>query len=100
MTRLGDIASKIRSKNAGPFWLTVDIFCDGPEAFERISTGMGSAEVARAFQVEPSSLRRFDIGALNVIKFSLPRHPVQGAADDRDMHGAAFGEILKGLEIA
>ena len=99
MTHLGDIATKIRSKNAGPFWLTIDIFCDGQKAFERVSAGLSSQAVARAFQIEPSALRRFDIDALNVIKFSLPRQPIQGAPDDRDMHGAAFSEILKGLEI-
>ncbi|MFQ3302569.1 MAG: hypothetical protein ACI9EH_001468, partial [Planktomarina sp.] len=36
MTKLGDIVPKIRSKNAGPFWLTIDIFCVSPELFTEI----------------------------------------------------------------
>lgn len=35
MTKLSEHTIKIRSKNAGPFWLTIDIFCDGPEAFTK-----------------------------------------------------------------
>jgi len=27
MYLLGDKVKKIRSKNAGPFWITIDIFC-------------------------------------------------------------------------
>jgi len=28
MAKLGAVVEKVRSKNAGPFWLTIDIFCD------------------------------------------------------------------------
>ena len=37
MTRLGDIVEKVRSKNAGPFWMTVDIFCGAPDAYARVT---------------------------------------------------------------
>ena len=30
---LGQMVRKIRSKNAGPFWLTLDIFCVDEENF-------------------------------------------------------------------
>ena len=28
MSTLGEKVKKIRSKNAGPFWITIDIFCE------------------------------------------------------------------------
>ena len=31
--RVADIALKVRSKNAGPFWVTVDVFCGGGPAY-------------------------------------------------------------------
>ncbi|WP_347311713.1 DUF4387 family protein [Defluviimonas sp. SAOS-178_SWC] len=99
MVELAEIAEKVRSKNAGPFWLTIDIFCGNRAAFERISTGLDSARVAALFHLDPDQLKRFDIAELNVVKFSLPRPAVQGTRADRDMHGAAWAVLLEELEI-
>ena len=99
MANLGQIVEKVRSKNAGPFWLTVDIFCGTPEAFERVSTGLTSARVASVFATDEATIKRFDIKALNVVKFSLPRPSIQGAADDRDMHGASWAALLAELPV-
>ncbi|MGB5558253.1 MAG: DUF4387 family protein [Paracoccaceae bacterium] len=98
MTRLGDIVEKVRSKNAGPFWMTVDIFCGTPAAFARV-TDLPTQHVASLFQTDPALIRRFDIADLNVVKFSFPRPQVQGSIHDRDMHGAALGALLAELEL-
>ena len=99
MANLGQIVEKVRSKNAGPFWLTVDIFCGTPEAFERVSTGLTSARVASVFATDEATIKRFDIKSLNVVKFSLPRPSIQGAVDDRDMHGASWAALLAELPL-
>lgn len=99
MARLGDIARKVRSKNAGPFWLTVDIFCDDPATFQTVVDGVSTAQIAALFAADPATLCRFDIPALNVVKFSLPRPAVQGALDDRDLHGASWGALVEALDI-
>ena len=35
MATFGDLAKLVRSKNAGPFWLTIDIMFDDAEAYRR-----------------------------------------------------------------
>lgn len=100
MVELGSLVEKVRSKNAGPFWLTVDVFCGDPQTFGRVTGGLDSAAVARLFGVEPQLLKRFDIPSLNVIKFSAPRPVVQGMRDDRDMHGAGWACLLEEMQIA
>jgi hypothetical protein len=35
MATLGDLAKLVRSKNAGPFWLTIDIMFDDAAAYRR-----------------------------------------------------------------
>lgn len=100
MADLGSISAKIRSKNAGPFWLTIDIFCGNRAAFVRISAGLDSARVAALYGADPATLKRFDIAELNVVKFSLPRPAIQGTRADRDMHGAAWACLLEELAIA
>ena len=99
MAELGSLVSKVRSKNAGPFWLTVDVFCDDAATFERVRAGLQDAAVARLFGVELQLLKRFDIPSLNVIKFSVPRPLVQGTRADRDMHGAGWGCLLEEMQI-
>ena len=99
MANLGQIVEKMRSKNAGPFWLTVDIFCGTPEAFTQVVSSLTTARVARVFATDEATIKRFDIEALRVIKFSLPRPSVQGAADDRDMHGASWAALLAELPL-
>lgn len=87
----------IRSKNAGPFWLTIDIFCDDAATFMRLckDARLGHPAVARLLRADAQSIRSFHIEALHVIKISLPRPVVQGAVDDRDMHGAAWANLLR-----
>ncbi|MFC0202376.1 DUF4387 domain-containing protein [Paracoccus rhizosphaerae] len=94
---LGDLVLKVRSKNAGPFWVTIDIFCDRPEVFQRLSGDLSTERVAELYQVSPDQLKRFDIADLRVIKFSLPRPVIQGSAADRDMHGAQYAALLEEL---
>jgi len=99
MPDIGSIADKVRSKNAGPFWLTIDIFCGDVAAFRRIRDGLSTDRVATALKVDAATIKRFDIEALNVIKISLPRPVVQGHINDRDMHGAAWAAVIAELDI-
>lgn len=99
MAKLGDICEKIRSKNAGPFWLSVDIFCGTSQIYDRVVAVLATDGIARLFAADPAQMKRFDIASLNVIKFSLPRPEIQGSVRDRDMHGASWAALLQELEI-
>ena len=100
MTTVGAVADKVRSKNAGPFWLTVDVFCTTPEAHARIRDGLSDAAVAAALGVPVQALARYDLPDLRVVKFSAPRPAIQGTAADRDMHGASFAALVAELPLA
>ena len=99
MAELGQIVEKVRSKNAGPFWLTIDIFCGSTDAFNQVVNGVSTERVAALFQTDAAALKRFDIASLNVVKFSLPRPNIQGTRLDRDMHGASFAALVAELDL-
>ncbi len=99
MPEVREIAEKVRSKNAGPFWVTIDIFCGSDAAFRQLVDGLSTERVAVALGAGVESLQRFDIAELAVIKISLPRPVVQGHRGDRDMHGAALASIVGELVI-
>ncbi|MBT0959273.1 DUF4387 family protein [Alphaproteobacteria bacterium KMM 3653] len=94
MPKLRDIAQKVRSKNAGPFWLTIDIFCGTPEAYGQITSALSDTQVAATFGTSAQNIKRFELPDLNVVKISLPRPTVQGSIQDRDMHGASWAALL------
>lgn len=99
MAELKTLVTKVRSKNAGPFWLTIDIFCGSADAYARVARDLTTGQIAAVFQTDSQTIRRFDVPDLNVVKFSLPRPTVQGAVGDRDMHGASWAVLVAGLHI-
>ncbi|WP_323037133.1 DUF4387 family protein [Pararhodobacter sp.] len=99
MARLGDRVLKVRSKNAGPFWITIDIFCGSAEAFATVSAALETARIAALTGTPEHLVKRFDIAELSVIKLSIPRPVVQGSRDDRDMHGAALAVLLEEMAL-
>jgi hypothetical protein len=99
LARLGQIVEKIRSKNAGPFWLTVDIFCGKKAVYNRLVQGLSTEQLAAVFDTDGSAIKRFDIAGLNVVKFSLKRPEVQGSVADRDMHGASWAALVGEIKL-
>ncbi len=99
MTKVGNIAENIRSKNAGPFWLTIDIFCSNKRSFKLLSTNLSTHKICNIFKLSTDQIQRYDISELNVIKFSLPRPRIQGSVEDRDMHGATWAELIREMKL-
>ena len=97
--KLSDTVLKVRSKNAGPFWVTIDVFCGTPEAYRTVVTRLSTETVARLYATELQLVKRFDIKDLSVVKFSIPRPVVQGSAADRDMHGAQWAHLLAEVDL-
>jgi len=96
---VGRQVKKIRSKNAGPYWITIDVFCGSDEVYQTMKNQLSTELLARLYQVPADTLLRFEIPDLSVLKFSFPRSVVQGGRFDRDMHGAQMSVLLAELEL-
>jgi hypothetical protein len=97
MARLKQVCRHVRSKNAGPFWVTVDLFFDSDENFARYHDhpAIGSAAIASLYGVDPAHVKRFAVESLRVVKLSYPRTQPQGGVTERDMHsGQQFVRLL------
>jgi hypothetical protein len=97
---LGEIADLIRAKNAGPFWITLDVFLDA-EHYEAVArAGSLSAETVGAlYHVDADTVRVFHVPAVHAIKISFPRPASQGSLHDHDMHAGQQDLPLAGLAI-
>lgn len=101
MPELSKVCRYVRSKNAGPFWVTVDLFFDGPEHYRRYRDhpAIGSDAIARLFAVERAHVKRFAVDALGVVKITFPRPAPQGGMHERDMHGGQLFVRMVSLQL-
>ena len=88
-TRLLDLCSLIRSKNAGPFWLTFDFMCRDEDSYRRLSgSGLLTPRLfADLYGVDRARVRVFHHDLARAVKVSLPRPVRQGDLRDADCYG-------------
>ena len=89
MRQLKDIASLIRSKNAGPFVLTFDVMFSSDEDYETVarSGALSKEAFAALYRCPADTVRFFACPNARAFKFSIPRPVIGGDLGDGDMHG-------------
>ena len=98
---VGDIAELVRSKNAGPFWITFDIFFRSLADLEHVNASqvLTKQTVGRLYHVDADDISIFLLPNLNAIKISFPRPTTQGDLLDHDMHAGQQHVPLAELKI-
>lgn len=101
MARIRDIAKACKSKNAGPFELTIDVVFDDRKLFERVrKTGvLCPALFARLYKVRPEDVLFTEYPAGNAFKATIPRLVASGDVGDTDVYGAQQHAPLLDVEI-
>lgn len=91
MTRLCDLAHVLRSKNSGPYAITLDILFDNDEAYHRVlkSGAITPQSIALIYGIPLSHITHFAaFDAALGIKITFLRAISSGTAGDRDVYGA------------
>jgi hypothetical protein len=98
---VGDAAELVRSKNAGPFWQTLDIFMADDASYHAVADapGVDAQAIGTLYRVDPDTVRIFRLPELRVVKISFPRPTSQGGAADRDMHAGQQHIPLERLRL-
>jgi hypothetical protein len=101
MAKVGEVCRRVRSKNAGPFWITIDLFFDGEDNFRRYrdSDMLGPAVIAALYDTDAKLVKQAPVDSLQMIKISYPRPRPQGWAGERDMHGGQQFVRLLAVEL-
>jgi hypothetical protein len=98
---LADLAHEVRSKNAGPFWVTLEVFLRDAAGY-RIAADesfLDERVIARLYRVDERTVQIFRIPSLNVVKISFPRPVTQGSLRDRDVHAGQHHVPLALLRV-
>ena len=98
---LGDLALEVRAKNAGPFWVTMELFMRDAAGYAVVADErfVNEQVIAGLYAVDPADVQLFRIPALNVVKVSFPRRVAQGSLRDRDVHAGQQHVPLASLPL-
>jgi hypothetical protein len=99
---VGELAELVRSKNAGPFWQTIDIFFSNDENYRAVAenASLNTNAIARLYRVDAANIHIWYLPDIRVVKISFPRPTIQGGRHDRDMHAGQQHIPLTELALA
>ena len=101
MSKLSEVASIVRSKNAGPYLITFDIMCDNEKSYRRIrgSDAISIPKIAGLYKVDPQKVRVFDYPAAYSFKITIPRIVTSGDPEDPDVYGCQQHVPMSQIEV-
>jgi hypothetical protein len=102
MPKLYELAKLIRSKNAGPFQLTVDVMFEDRGTYERVlASGVISPQrFADLYGTPVDRVQIIEYPAAYAVKVTIPRPMTSGDLGDGDMMGGQLYGPLVDLEVA
>ena len=102
MAKLKELASTIRSKNAGVDHITFDVLFRDRAAYERVrdSAVLAPESVARLFGIEQARISDFiAFEPANAIKFTIRRLRPSGSPGEHDLYGSQQYAPLFEVEV-
>lgn len=99
--QLHELATLVRSKNAGPFILTIDVMFENANDYllVRDSGALSAEKIADVYGVPAADVQVFDYEPATALKISLPRPHPSGSLEDGDVYGGQFHAPLVLLDI-
>ncbi len=101
MARIRDIAQVCRSKNAGPFELTLDVIFEDAAMFEKVrASGVLQPELfARLYDVDAAAVLFTEYPAGYAFKATIPRSVPSGDVGDTDVYGCQQHAPLLDVDV-
>ena len=99
-TKLTDLAHIIRSKNAGPYELTLDIMFRDYESFEQVCGLIDEKTICELYKITPDKIIGIvEFKPAKAIKITIKRPICSGDLGETDVYGAQQHAPLLGLEF-
>ena len=99
--KIYDAALVCRSKNAGPFQVTVDLMFSTAENYHKVlqSSRFTPEVIGKLYQVDPDRVAIKTFESILTVKVVLPRRHGSGSPLDTDVYGSQQHFPLGNLEI-
>ena len=99
--KIYDAALVCRSKNAGPFQVTIDLMFSSPENYRKVlqSKSFTAEAIGKLYDLAPDRIAIKTFESILTIKVVLPRKHGSGSPLDTDVYGSQQHFPLGNLEI-
>jgi len=99
MKKLIDYTKILRSKNAGPLFITFDLIFNDRESMQYVLERLTKEQVASAYEVDVKKIDMIAYEVVNSIKITFPRKNISGSLADNDIYGCQQHMPLAGIEL-
>ena len=99
MKRLIDYTKILRSKNAGPLFITFDLIFSDDASFQKIKDSLTKEMVAKAYDVPTEQVDIIFYDVVSSIKITFPRKNISGSLKDGDIYGCQMHLPLANIMI-
>ena len=101
MARLIDLASVLRSKNAGALLCTLDVMFEEEAVYKKVcdSGVLTTGLIAKLYGISDNAVSIIPYDVAYAIKITIPRLHKSGDPDDSDIYGAQQHAPLLDIEI-
>lgn len=99
MKRLVEYTKILRSKNAGPLFITFDLIFHSKEEMEYVEQRLKASEIASVYGVAEDKVDIIPYAVVNSIKITFPRKNISGSLADSDIYGCQQHMPLANIRI-
>lgn len=99
MKKLIDYTKILRSKNAGPLFITFDLIFESEQDMRYVEEKLTKEMIATAYGVKKEDISVIPYAVVNSIKITFPRKNVSGSLMDDDIYGCQQHMPLANLEV-
>ena len=97
--KLFDLAKIIRSKNAGPLYITFDLMFDCKENMEKVVSSLTKEQISAAYNVPVEQIDIIPYDCVDSVKITFPHKHVSGSLEDDDVYGCQQHMPLAQIEL-
>lgn len=99
MKRLVDYTKILRSKNAGPLFITFDLIFEESAEMEYVLKNLKKSDVAKAYGVEEEDIDIIAYEVVDSIKITFRRKDISGSLCDGDVYGCQMHMPLANIVV-
>ena len=99
MKKLIDYTKILRSKNAGPLFITFDLIFNTKEDMKYVEERLAKEDISKAYEVAVEKIDIIAYDVVNSIKITFPRKNISGSLNDNDIYGCQQHMPLANIEI-
>jgi hypothetical protein len=101
MKNLVDLTNILRSKNAGPLYITFDLIFKDTLTFNRVKKSgvINEKLISNLYKVPKVDVLILEYEVVNAIKITIPRKCISGSIEDTDIYGCQQHGPLQEIKI-